>query len=372
MGAHTTVRRTFTKEDVDFLQAVANVLAAAIESKRAEEALVERENLLRTIIETEPECVKLIAADGSLLEMNPAGLAMIEADSLDQVVGKCVYPLVAPEYRQSFKALTERVFQGESGILEFEIVGIKGTRRWLEAQAVPLCNQKDEIIALLGITRDISERKRADEALRESEAQHRMLLEHYLDGVTLIVDEEIVYANPILCEMVGYSAEELFGRPCLELLVPEDRERVAQRIRELFAGALEYPSEYRMLKRDRGILPVEIASRVIQYDGQPALLCILRDITDRKRTEEALQAAREELEGRVERQMLRRNPYGLTFRELTVLNLVAGGKADKEIGFTLYISHLTAQKHVANILKKMGVACRTEAGVRAVREGLLE
>lgn len=74
----------------------------------------------------------------------------------------------------------------------------------------------------------------------------------------------------------------------------------------------------------------------------------------------------------MERQMQRGNPYGLTFRELTVLHLVAAGRADKEIGIELGISPLTAQKHVANILRKMGVASRTEAGVRAVREGLLE
>ena len=74
----------------------------------------------------------------------------------------------------------------------------------------------------------------------------------------------------------------------------------------------------------------------------------------------------------MERQFLRRNPYGLTFRELTVLHLAAEGKGDKEIGTILGISPLTAQKHVANILCKMGAASRTEASVRAVREGLLD
>ncbi len=85
-----------------------------------------------------------------------------------------------------------------------------------------------------------------------------------------------------------------------------------------------------------------------------------------------MQRAREELEGRMQRQMLRRNPYGLTFRELTVLNLVSSGMPDKGIGMELGISPLTAQKHMSNILTKMEASCRTEASVRAVREGLLE
>ena len=77
------------------------------------------------------------------------------------------------------------------------------------------------------------------------------------------------------------------------------------------------------------------------------------------------------LEHKVDRQMRGRKAYGLTFRELEVLNVVASGKSDREIAITLGISHLTAQKHVANILRKMGAACRTEASVRAVREGLI-
>ena len=67
-----------------------------------------------------------------------------------------------------------------------------------------------------------------------------------------------------------------------------------------------------------------------------------------------------------------RNHYGLTFRELVVLKLVAGGKSDKEVASDLDISPLTAQKHSANILSKMSASSRTEASVRALREGLIE
>ena len=101
-------------------------------------------------------------------------------------------------------------------------------------------------------------------------------------------------------------------------------------------------------------------------------LAVLTDITERKQLEAQLQRAREELEGKVERQMLRKNPYGLTFRELTILHLLAAGRSDKEIATDLVISPLTVQKHVSNILGKMDASSRTEAATRALKEGLID
>ncbi len=121
--------------------------------------LAEREIKLRTIIEAEPECVKLLAPDGTLLGMNRAGLDMIEADSEAQVIGTKVIELITPEYRQAFADLSEHVNRGESGTLEFEIVGLKGGRRWLETHAVPMRDNEGGIVGLLGVTRDITVQK---------------------------------------------------------------------------------------------------------------------------------------------------------------------------------------------------------------------
>jgi PAS domain S-box-containing protein len=141
----------------------------------AELVRARRGRLLRAIFETEPQCVKLLGSDGSLRLINPAGLRMIEADSYDEVRGHCVYPLVVEEDRPAFQALTERVFRGESASLEFRMVGLKGTPRWLEMQAVPLRDDSGRVSALLGITSDITDRVLANAALRRSEQNFRML-----------------------------------------------------------------------------------------------------------------------------------------------------------------------------------------------------
>jgi PAS domain S-box-containing protein len=138
------------------------------ELKETQQRLAEQEEHLRVIVASEPECVKLLSHDGTVLQMNPAGLEMIEADSTDQVLGQCIYPLVAPEHREAFRSLTEGAFRGESAILEFELVGLRGTRRWMETHAVPLPRAGGGIAACLSITRDISERRRAEDDLRRS------------------------------------------------------------------------------------------------------------------------------------------------------------------------------------------------------------
>lgn len=156
--------RVKATSEVGLLAENFNQMARALESRSL--ALRQSENRLRTIIESEPECVKVLAPDGKVVEMNAAGLQMIEADSLLDVQHRPLLEFVAPEHHEAFLALQNQVMQGERGTLEFEIIGRRGTRRWLDTHSVPLRNHGQEVVALLGISRDITERKRAEEALQ--------------------------------------------------------------------------------------------------------------------------------------------------------------------------------------------------------------
>lgn len=144
------------------------------ERKLTEDALRESTELLTTIIQSEPECVKRLDEDGLLLDMNPAGLTMIEADSLQQVQGLSIYDLIAPEYRQAFAELNKNVFMGESGTLEFELIGLKNNRRSVETQGVPLFDLDGGVTAHLGLTRDITERLE-----KEKQLAHAMKMEAF-------------------------------------------------------------------------------------------------------------------------------------------------------------------------------------------------
>jgi PAS domain S-box-containing protein len=129
---------------------------------RAEATIAERETLLRTIVDASPECVKLLSPRGVLLQMNQAGLTMLDADTAEQVVGQAAVDLVVPEHRAAFRALLARVAGGSAGRLEFEVTTLKGARRWLETQMVPL-RRGGTVDTLLALTHDVTHRRRAEQ-----------------------------------------------------------------------------------------------------------------------------------------------------------------------------------------------------------------
>ena len=144
------------------------------ERKNAERSLRESEERFRSIVDTTLECVKLVAADGTVKFMNSAGLKMVGADCADEVVGKNVYDLIAAKDCDPFRQFHNKICQGEKGFLEFDVIGLRGQRRRMETHAAPLRNP-DGTCLHLAVTRDITERKKAEEAIKEKELSARLL-----------------------------------------------------------------------------------------------------------------------------------------------------------------------------------------------------
>ena len=133
--------------------------------------LKENEYRLRAIIESEPECVKLQAADGTVLEINPAGLRLLDADRPQDIIGRQIYTFVAPEYLDLYRENVRRVFSGEATVYQFKAITRKNRTTWMETHAVPLRDARGTIYALLGITRDITEHKQAEEQTRRHQTE---------------------------------------------------------------------------------------------------------------------------------------------------------------------------------------------------------
>lgn len=132
--------------------------------------LAARTRYLSAIIEAQPECVKVVDADGNLVHMNRAGLQMIAARSMSEVRGALVEDLILEEYREAYRDMHARVLEGEPGSLTFEIVGLDGEHHWMETSAVPFPDRTGKTVQL-AVTRDITERRRQEEATRAAQAK---------------------------------------------------------------------------------------------------------------------------------------------------------------------------------------------------------
>ena len=269
---------------------ICTIVRDVTERKRAEEALARSENRLRTIIETEPECVKVLGPEGALLEMNPAGLSMIEADSLEQVRGISVYRYIAPEHRARFVELTERVLSGGSGTLEFELVGLKVTRRWLETHAVPLRDSGGGSSGLLAITRDTTQRKRAEEDLKQSERLYRTVIEQATENIFLVdvASRRIVESNQAFRAALGYTPGELHAMTLYDV-VAHDRASVDQNIRRIREGGSPSVGERRYLRKDGSLLDMEVSASVVLRDGRETICTVAHDVTERARMQRLLE-----------------------------------------------------------------------------------
>ncbi|HEX9284501.1 MAG TPA: ATP-binding protein [Nitrospirales bacterium] len=122
----------------------------------------------RAIFDAEPDAVLIVASDGTLREINPAGLALLEAERPETVIGTAVYAYVAPDRREAFRAFTERSCQGRKGSLALEMVGLKGTVRKLVWHAAPLRNEAKGQASLLVIAKDVTALREKEGDVRES------------------------------------------------------------------------------------------------------------------------------------------------------------------------------------------------------------
>jgi len=300
--------------------------------RQSEAVLRESEARYRAIVEATPECVKLVGSDGTLLQMNQAGLGMIEADEAGLVLGRCVYDVIAPEYRDMYRAFNERVCRGEGETLEFDIIGLKGARRHMETTAVPLA-APDGSFTHLAVTRDATERVKASRALTESRAR--------LDYAVRVSGIGFWYCDLPFDELIwDERVKEHFWVPLSERVTiglfydrlhPDDRERTRQAIERSIREQVPYEIDYRTVDpatgeikwiRARGATAYGPGGEPVRFDG------VTVDVTVHKNAEESLREAdrrKDEFIALLAHEL--RNPLAPIRNGLQVVRL-AGGDAD--------------------------------------------
>lgn len=261
------------------------------ERKRAEKALQESEQRFQRLAENARDLIYRYEftpypcfTSVSLAAASITGYTPEDYYADPQFISKLVHPDDLPIYDKFSKG--EVVFHEP---LVIRWVRKDGTTIYTEQRIVPVYDDKGNLVALEGIARDITERMRAEEALQESEEKYRNVVERANDGILIVVNSIIRYANQRLAEMWGGALEELFNKPFTDFIHPDELASMVSRYRRRMAGEVEPPTyETILLRKDGTSLPAELNAGLISYQGQLADLVIIRDITRRKRDEQAL------------------------------------------------------------------------------------
>jgi PAS domain S-box-containing protein len=345
--------------------------------KEAEDEVRESEERWRSLSENAPVIIATVDREGTILATNRT----LPPFSLEQVVGTRVYDYIAGEHHERVQRALEDTFEARTS-RQFEVLGTGpvGTAAWYDVRLGPRMRHGG-VASATWIATDVTEQKRSQDELREREELYVSVVENVSEIIFMVTVEAdrllgpVQFANARTNEILGLDSDRLVDRPAIwyQAIHRGDRTRVATKVRQAFADGQPIVLAYRFRHGRTGKYVWLESNFVPRVDGDGrtvAFLGVTRDITERKREEKHLKRVASAVERSVEGRMPKEKRYDLTFREMTVLQLVASGQSDKEIAATLNISVGTTHVHVANVLGKMDARSRTEAAVRAVKEGL--
>ncbi len=285
-----------TERAISILKIFGARASAELLRQKTEKEKAQRESLLTLMLNTGPGCINRVASDGTLLSMNPAGLALIDACHEEEALGLSVFDLVVPEHRLAFKQMHQTVIEGTAQTLQFEIEGLNGTRRWMETYAAPFQNPITNQVEHLAVTHDITDRKKAADASQRSEQAYRALYDNNPTMYFTVSQEGIVQSvNQFGLNELGYTKSELIGTPVVDIFHKEDQPEVQAH----FNRCLNQPAqlhhwEFRKVKKNGQVIWVKETARVIQdAQGKSLVLIVCEDITIQKQAELALKKSEE-------------------------------------------------------------------------------
>ena len=194
------------------------------------------------------------------------------------VIGRTFAEVIGDEATRQIMPSVNIVLESRRAVsYERQILTPDGSIRWLEVNLLPDLDERGAVRGAFVLINDITRHRTAEMAMRESEERLAKFMQASMEGIVFHVNGIVTDANPALCELVGYSLEELLGRHTLDFVAPEHRDRVAT----IVAAAMEMTYESVVIHRDGTRIPVEFIGRVMVSNGVSMRMSVVRDIRDR-------------------------------------------------------------------------------------------
>jgi PAS domain S-box-containing protein len=325
------------------------------------------EDQFRLLFDAAAEAIVIGTVDRTVVAINPACERLLGV-SAEEVVGRDAFDYVAPEWRSvTYRDLEVQLSRpGDHVRVNTVLVDSAGTRIPVDISSALLVSD-DGLVGAQAIVRDLRPSHHAEAALRESEARFRTAFDAAPIGMSLtsLTEGRWLQVNGALCELTGYSAEELLETTFAEITHPDDAEADLALTQRLIAGELSsYELEKRYVRKDGTTVWILLHASIVRGEDDHALYKVAhaQDITARKRRE--LAAAAFEA----------RHPEAgsLSPREREVLGCLAAGMTSAHAASALGISAETVETHVRRALAKLGARTRTQAVATALQLGLIE
>jgi PAS domain S-box-containing protein len=268
------------------------------ERLRIESALRQSEERFRLIMENLADLVAVLDLDGRRLYNSPSYRRVLGRP--EDFVGTCSFDQVHPDDRARVRqAFEDTVRTGVGHRMQYRLMDQHGDTRHIESQGSAIRDERGAVSKVLVVSRDVTERVRTDEILRESESRYRLLFEN--NPMPMLIYErstlQMLAVNEAFVNHYGYTRDEALALVLTDLYPEDEKPRIADIIPRLRGHA--YVGEWHHRKRDGAFITIVVSSHELNYMGRAARVAVMTDITERKQAEEELRAAREGLEQRI-------------------------------------------------------------------------
>ena len=275
------------------------------DQKEVEGKLRESENKYRNIVETSVEGIWIFNSVSETTYVNEKMAEMLGYKP-EEMIGRFIWDFAYEEDKDIFQIKLANRKQGIDEVYELKLIRKDGSPLWISVSAKGFFDDAGKFEGSVGMFTDITDRKRAEEALRESKARVESIFRSTPVGIGVVVDRIIKEANELLCEMTGYSMEELLGKSALKLYpTAEEYERVGLVKYGMIAKCGTGYVETRWQRKDGSVVDILLGSSpIVPGDLSGEITFTALDITERKRAEEALKKAYDSLENKVKERTL--------------------------------------------------------------------